>query len=194
MHGGTSKRRFPGHPAADGLSHACWTAACPFAVWQATTPDGRAVAVKALSLRAMRDWKQLDLFQREARCDNHNAVYGRRGGRGRSCMLAWDGCSGPLRLSVQPNRLPTRALHPSGPTRASRITHLMDRACSPALHRMHGAASTHAAWNHACQRRRWPWPNPERRACLCFGPPPCPSLQRAGVVVSPRHPSVPRVL
>jgi serine/threonine protein kinase len=35
---------------------------CP----QATTPDGRAVAIKALSLRGMRDWKQLELFQREA--------------------------------------------------------------------------------------------------------------------------------
>lgn len=34
--------------------------------YSAETPDGRPVAVKALSLRALRDWKQLDLFQREA--------------------------------------------------------------------------------------------------------------------------------
>lgn len=34
--------------------------------YQAVTPDGRDVAVKALSLKGMRDWKQLELFQREA--------------------------------------------------------------------------------------------------------------------------------
>ena len=36
---------------------------CP----QAVTSEGRQVAVKALSLRALRDWKQLDLFQREGK-------------------------------------------------------------------------------------------------------------------------------
>jgi serine/threonine protein kinase len=35
-------------------------------VAQAVTEAGRTVAIKALSLRSMRDWKQLDLFQREA--------------------------------------------------------------------------------------------------------------------------------
>jgi len=34
--------------------------------YKATTLDGRVVAVKALSLTSLRDWKQLDLFQREA--------------------------------------------------------------------------------------------------------------------------------
>ncbi len=33
---------------------------------QAEAPDGRRVAVKALSLRGLRDWKQLQLFEREA--------------------------------------------------------------------------------------------------------------------------------
>ena len=33
---------------------------------QAEGPDGRVVAVKALSLRRMTDWKQLELFEREA--------------------------------------------------------------------------------------------------------------------------------
>lgn len=33
---------------------------------QAEGPDGRVVAVKALSLRRMADWKQLELFEREA--------------------------------------------------------------------------------------------------------------------------------
>lgn len=33
---------------------------------QAVTAAGQIVAIKALSLRAIRDWKQLDLFQREA--------------------------------------------------------------------------------------------------------------------------------
>ena len=33
---------------------------------QAEAPDGRPVAVKALSLRGLRDWKQLQLFEREA--------------------------------------------------------------------------------------------------------------------------------
>ena len=33
---------------------------------QAETSDGRAVAVKALSLRGLGDWKQLQLFEREA--------------------------------------------------------------------------------------------------------------------------------
>ena len=35
---------------------------CP----QAGGPDGTVVAVKALSLRRMTDWKQLELFEREA--------------------------------------------------------------------------------------------------------------------------------
>uniref|UniRef100_A0A7S0RK56 non-specific serine/threonine protein kinase n=1 Tax=Chlamydomonas leiostraca TaxID=1034604 RepID=A0A7S0RK56_9CHLO len=34
--------------------------------YSAESSDGRTVAVKALSLRSLRDWKQLDLFQREA--------------------------------------------------------------------------------------------------------------------------------
>ena len=33
---------------------------------QAEGPDGKTVAVKALSLRRMTDWKQLELFEREA--------------------------------------------------------------------------------------------------------------------------------
>ena len=33
---------------------------------QAEGPDGQVVAVKALSLRRMTDWKQLELFEREA--------------------------------------------------------------------------------------------------------------------------------
>lgn len=33
---------------------------------QAKDADGKLVAVKALSLQSMSDWKQLDLFQREA--------------------------------------------------------------------------------------------------------------------------------
>ncbi len=33
---------------------------------QAEAPDGKAVAVKALSLRGLGDWKQLQLFEREA--------------------------------------------------------------------------------------------------------------------------------
>ena len=34
---------------------------------QAEGPDGTVVAVKALSLRRMTDWKQLELFEREAK-------------------------------------------------------------------------------------------------------------------------------
>jgi serine/threonine protein kinase len=34
---------------------------------QAEGPNGAPVAVKALSLRHLRDWKQLELFEREAR-------------------------------------------------------------------------------------------------------------------------------
>ena len=34
---------------------------------QAEGPDGMVVAVKALSLRRMTDWKQLELFEREAK-------------------------------------------------------------------------------------------------------------------------------
>lgn len=34
---------------------------------QAETPEGKAIAVKALSLRGLADWKQLDLFEREAK-------------------------------------------------------------------------------------------------------------------------------
>ena len=34
---------------------------------QATTKDGKAVAVKALSLKRMTGWKQLELFEREAK-------------------------------------------------------------------------------------------------------------------------------
>lgn len=34
---------------------------------QAKAADGRVVAVKALSLRRMTDWKQLELFEREAK-------------------------------------------------------------------------------------------------------------------------------
>lgn len=34
---------------------------------QASTPEGREVAIKALSLRRMADWKKLELFQREAK-------------------------------------------------------------------------------------------------------------------------------
>ena len=33
---------------------------------QAQGPDGRVVAVKALSVRGMSGWKQLELFEREA--------------------------------------------------------------------------------------------------------------------------------
>ena len=33
---------------------------------QAKDADGKLVAVKALSLKSMSDWKQLDLFEREA--------------------------------------------------------------------------------------------------------------------------------
>lgn len=33
---------------------------------QAHNAEGKQVAVKALSLQSMSDWKQLDLFQREA--------------------------------------------------------------------------------------------------------------------------------
>ncbi|KAK9809971.1 hypothetical protein WJX72_002794 [[Myrmecia] bisecta] len=35
--------------------------------YKAKEPDGKVVAVKALSLRSMSDWKQLDLFEREAK-------------------------------------------------------------------------------------------------------------------------------
>ena len=38
-----------------------------YTVPQAEGPDGMVVAVKALSLRRMTDWKQLELFEREAR-------------------------------------------------------------------------------------------------------------------------------
>jgi len=34
---------------------------------QATTAEGRKVAIKSLSFSGMKDWKQLELFQREAR-------------------------------------------------------------------------------------------------------------------------------
>lgn len=34
--------------------------------YSALDPDGLPVAVKALSLGGLKDWKQLDLFQREA--------------------------------------------------------------------------------------------------------------------------------
>ena len=34
---------------------------------QAEGPDGTSVAVKALSLQRMTDWKQLELFEREAK-------------------------------------------------------------------------------------------------------------------------------
>lgn len=34
---------------------------------QASTPEGKEVAIKALSLRRMTDWKRLELFQREAK-------------------------------------------------------------------------------------------------------------------------------
>ena len=35
-------------------------------VLQAEAPDGKSVAVKALSLSGLNDWKQLQLFEREA--------------------------------------------------------------------------------------------------------------------------------
>lgn len=34
---------------------------------QASTSDGKEVAIKALSLRRMTDWKKLEMFQREAK-------------------------------------------------------------------------------------------------------------------------------
>ena len=42
-----------------GSLHAC-------CCMQAERPGGGSVAVKALSLRSMADWKQLELFEREA--------------------------------------------------------------------------------------------------------------------------------
>jgi serine/threonine protein kinase len=50
-----------------------WLACCE----QAYTEDGVAVAVKMLSLRGMNDWKQLQLFEREAstlRALNHPGI------------------------------------------------------------------------------------------------------------------------
>ena len=39
----------------------------PLVLPQARRPDGSEVALKALSLRSLRDWKQLELFEREAK-------------------------------------------------------------------------------------------------------------------------------